>query len=80
MRASDLIEQPLHEELVYQVAPRQNSYDAALRMIPNWDISVHTQANMQVGAGPVPEPAGIFVLAAGLGVILKRLRMARARD
>lgn len=57
-----------------QVAPRQSSYDAALQMIPNWDIDVHTQANMQVGAGPVPEPASVFVLAAGLGVIFKRLR------
>lgn len=74
MRASDLIEQPLHEELVYQVAPRQGSYDAALRMIPNWDTGVRTAANMQVGAGPVPEPATLFALAAGLGVIIKRFR------
>lgn len=74
MRASDLIEQPLHEELVSQVAPRQSSYDAALRMIPNWDTGVHTAANMQVGAGPVPEPATLFVLAAGLGVVWKRFR------
>lgn len=74
MKASDLVEQPLHEKLIREVVVTKDPYQAAMRTVYYSEADPVRTANMMVGAGPVPEPSTLLTLAVGAAVVWKRLR------
>lgn len=74
MKASELVEQPLHEKLIQQVIVTKDPYQAAMRTVYYSETDPVRMANQMVGAGPVPEPSTLLTLAVGAAVVWKRLR------